>query len=165
MVAGAIPQIMHTPAQRDTKYQRMCTVYVTQWNQITTEAIWGENMCQNLLPRSVKMGSNVANSNFVTFSHIPISSSQYAWTVRHITLSFVIGWWCHLRKRWSGGLFGAGLSNVKKNHGRNVLKYTKHIYKVYKKNYMEQLLKKFVNCDVYPIFKQKSTCNCIAQDL
>ena len=76
--------------------------------------------------------------------------SNWQWMVRHITLSFVIGSWCHLRKRWSGGFFGRTKNRIKKNI------YTKYIY----------IWKSWRIGDVYTnIFQEKSTCICISGDL
>ena len=76
---------------------------------------------------------------------------DWQWMVRHITLSIVIGWWCHLRKRGSGWFFlEAGLSNVQINQG----KMFKNIRSIF-------IWNSWIICDVYlNIFQQKSTLHC-----
>ena len=71
------------------------------------------------------------------------------------TLSFVIGWWCHLQKRWSGGFFRRqGLAMSKKSG-----KMFKSIQSIF-------IWNSWRFCDVYTnIFQQKSTCICITGDL
>ena len=95
---------------------------------------------------------------------------DWQWMVRHITLSFVMGWWCHLQKRWSGGFFreaGLTCSNVQKIR-RGKKRRKKEEKKKEKKRRGGKKKKKMNSwrfCDVYiNIFQQlKSTCKVALQ--